>query len=276
MYGDRPPVKLFLSRHAGVCDRPNAVMELINQEIVLRQMRGETPCPDNYLIDFPDLAEPLPRLFEVHGALSMPPELRARAELVHQNRETSESRSEVASAPRVPGYEIQGILGRAGGSTGGISAEKVTCSLGQVYVNWSGMLHAIGRENDAIVKADAGIAPLDAHLRNEPLDEAARQLCLKLHGNRAYALGSNHYNLACLCALFAVAACNNTQLPPDQRVRLAEAHIADALRWLKEAAKTGFFRDPANRKQARNDNDLAILIERDEFRRLIERDAVDQ
>jgi hypothetical protein len=59
-------------------------------------------------------------------------------------------------------------------------------------------------------------------------------------------------------------------------VRLAEAHIADALRWLKEAAKTGFFRDPANRKQARNDNDLAILIERDEFRRLIERDAVDQ
>jgi len=114
MSGARPPVKLFLSRHVGLCDQPNALVELINQEIVLRQMRGETPRPDDYLVDFPDLAEPLSRLFEIHGALSIPPELRPAAEIDSQTGVTSGPRSEVASAPRIPGYEVQSVLGRGG------------------------------------------------------------------------------------------------------------------------------------------------------------------
>ncbi len=114
MSGARPPVKLFLSRYAGLCDEPNALFELINQEIVLRQMRGETPRPDDYLVDFPDLAEPLSRLFEIHGALSIPPDLRPGAENDSRTGADGRPRSEIASAPRIPGYEIQGILGRGG------------------------------------------------------------------------------------------------------------------------------------------------------------------
>jgi eukaryotic-like serine/threonine-protein kinase len=114
MHGERPPIKLLIDRHPGVVDRPNAVVELINQEVVLRQIRGETACADDYLTDFPELAEPLSRLFEVHGALSLPPELRPSPDHGLRNSVLNGARSEIASAPRVPGYEIEGILGRGG------------------------------------------------------------------------------------------------------------------------------------------------------------------
>jgi eukaryotic-like serine/threonine-protein kinase len=114
MRGERPPIKFLLGRHAGILDNPNAVVELINQEIVLRQIRGETACADDYLIDFPELAEPLSRLFEVHGALSVPPELRESPALGFREGLTNGARSEIARAPRIPGYEIQGVLGRGG------------------------------------------------------------------------------------------------------------------------------------------------------------------
>jgi eukaryotic-like serine/threonine-protein kinase len=114
MRGDRPPIKLLLDRHPTIFEHPKALVELINQEIVLRQIRGETPHPDDYLADFPDLAERLSRLFEVHGALSIPPAQRAGPDLGLQNGVTNGGRSEIASAPRIPGYEIQGILGRGG------------------------------------------------------------------------------------------------------------------------------------------------------------------
>ncbi len=114
MRGDRPPIRLMIDRHPAIVDHPKALVELINQEIVLRQIRGETPRPDDYLIDFPELAEPLSRLFEVHGALSFPPELGVIPDLVLQNGATNGARSEIESVPRIPGYEIQGTLGRGG------------------------------------------------------------------------------------------------------------------------------------------------------------------
>ena len=55
-------------------------------------------------------------------------------------------------------------------------------------------------------------------------------------------------------------------LPPTWRIRLR----AIALRWLKGAATTGFFRDAANRDAAKTDSDLAILADRDEFRKLFD------
>jgi tetratricopeptide (TPR) repeat protein len=205
---------------------------------------------------------------------------------------------------------------------------NVVVPLGQVYANWSGMLHIINRDSEAIAKAEAGIGQLEAYLRREPLDEGARQLCLKLHGNRAHALGtlgrhhdaavawtkvvalssqpvpadfrillavelvhagdidaavaqtrlvtekptlsvSENYNLACLCALLAVAAGNNSQLTAGERTRLSETHIAEAIHRLKAAEAAGFFREHASREQARIDPDLAILANRDEFRELV-------
>ena len=57
-------------------------------------------------------------------------------------------------------------------------------------VNWSGMLHGLGRINEAVARADAGLSRLEPYVRLEPLDEQARELCLKLHGNRAHALAA--------------------------------------------------------------------------------------
>ncbi len=112
--GDRPPVKVLLDRHPAILENRKALVELINQEIVLRHVRGETPRPDDYLIDFPELAEPLSRLFEVHGALSFPPELGVSPDLLLRNDLTHGAQSEIEPAPRIPGYEIQGTLGRGG------------------------------------------------------------------------------------------------------------------------------------------------------------------
>jgi eukaryotic-like serine/threonine-protein kinase len=219
------------------------------------------------------------------------------------------------------------------GDAKSLSSAQLARFVGQVNVNWSGMLHSVGRCNEAIGRADVGLSRLEPYCRLEPLDEVARDLCLKLHGNRAHALSAtgrhreavddwtrvldmspppvpaayrgflafalvysgdldgalnqttlvkanspicaiDQYNLGCVSALVAVSVRNNAQLSTEVRAQRVELHITDALGWLKGAAAMGFFRDPANRASAKSDSDLAILADRDEFRKLIEPDLV--
>ena len=200
--------------------------------------------------------------------------------------------------------------------------------LGQVNVNWSGMLYLSGKFDEAIKRADAGLSRLERHLEIEPNDVTARNACLQLYGNRGHALSglgkhrqsanewtrvvelsakpvpANHrirlaleliysgdlagalaqvelikpatdiakedcYNLGCVFARCAEASRDDKQLPPDDRARLVESRITDAMRWLRLAAEAGFFNDPTTRDQARIDPDLVILVQRDEFRQLI-------
>ncbi len=214
-----------------------------------------------------------------------------------------------------------------------LAPADVVSFVGHVNVNWSGMLHGVGRCDEAIARADVGLFRLEPYCRLEPLDELARELCLKLHGNRANSLAATgrhreaanewrrvvelsaqpvpasyriflagelvrsgelvgalaqtalvkadphlaaeeQYNLGCISALLAAAARSDTQLSPEKRANLVEARIADAIRWLNGAATTGFFRDLDNRGWAKRDPDLAILAERDDFRKLIEPDSV--
>ena len=72
--GQRPPLKLLIDRHPALFEDPTAVLELINQEIVLRHIRGEVPRPEDYANYFPELAEPLAAL-RGPCAPSIPPEL---------------------------------------------------------------------------------------------------------------------------------------------------------------------------------------------------------
>jgi serine/threonine protein kinase len=67
--------------------------------------------------------------------------------------------------------------------------DNIDVTLGQLYVNWGGMLPNSGRLAEAVERADAGLKRLEPRLRTEPSDGEARDVCLKLHGNRAYALG---------------------------------------------------------------------------------------
>ncbi len=169
---------------------------------------------------------------------------------------------------------------------------------------------------------------VESYLRVEPNDAVAREVCLKLHGNRgnsfsvlgkhresaedwarvvelsnppvpaAYRvrlaieriasddlaralvqaeivppapriIGEDCYNLACIFSRSASAIRNDQSIASDQRAK-REAHIANALRWLKAAAEAGFFRDPVIRDHAKKDPDLAILRDRPEFRQLVE------
>ena len=68
------------------------------------------------------------------------------------------------------------------------TVESVDIALGQLYVNWSGMLVTRLHFQEAIERADAGLTRVEAFLRSEPNSGVARDTCLKLHGNRSYAL----------------------------------------------------------------------------------------
>ena len=99
--------------------------------------------------------------------------------------------------------------------------------------------------------------------------------------NQTTLVNANHpisaddqFNLGCVSALVAAAVRNSTQLSPAERSRRVEGHIADALHWLEGAAITGHFRDPAIRDSAKRESDLAILADRDEFRKLTAPDFV--
>ena len=115
MRGERFPLRVYLDRQPVIRERPDAIVELINQEIVLRQMRGETPLPEDYLGDFPDLSESLQRLFEVHAAASsLPSALRDGWDMDETPIEPAAGRRRVVRAPNIPGYDIEGVLGRGG------------------------------------------------------------------------------------------------------------------------------------------------------------------
>ena len=63
--GTPRPLRAYLDGHPSLMGRPEVLIELINQEVVLRQMRDEVPYPADYLAEFPELGESLERLFEV-------------------------------------------------------------------------------------------------------------------------------------------------------------------------------------------------------------------
>ena len=206
---------------------------------------------------------------------------------------------------------------------------KVALLAAQLNLNWSGMLHLLGRDTEAIERADAGLSRLAPYLRIEPNDDEARDACHKLHGNRAYALsslgrhresademarcaelspqpvspgfrilwarelldtgeiagalsqlklvksvsklnGSECYNLACCLCVYAQRLQKDTRMSLEQRERLVESHILEALQWLKSAADAGLFHDPSVHDQATRDADLTLLAGRPEFRNLID------
>src|SRR5262245_19879963 len=93
--GDRPPVETYLQQQPELRADPEALLDLIYHEIVLRQESGETPQLDEYLRRFDGFAAELRMLFEVHQALGDAP-------------------AAGADAVRVPGYEVLGELGRGG------------------------------------------------------------------------------------------------------------------------------------------------------------------
>jgi serine/threonine-protein kinase len=101
--GDRTTAETILQEHPELQSDADATLELIYNEILLREEAGEAPGLEEYQRRFPVLAGRLALLFEVHSAFedgSLP--------------EPREPTTCGASLPDVPGYEILRELGRGG------------------------------------------------------------------------------------------------------------------------------------------------------------------
>ena len=110
--GEPSPVETYLAQHPALRSNSQAVLDLIYNEIVLREETGESPSFEEYLSRFPELAPELKLQFEVEHAIhgSSAPD--------RQNHQTSIggawSLPAPTSIPSVPGYELLGELGRGG------------------------------------------------------------------------------------------------------------------------------------------------------------------
>ncbi len=67
MQGTRRPVHAYLQGHPVADDRRALLLELVYQEVLLRQMRGEMPVAENYAAEFPELSNSIHRLFEIQA-----------------------------------------------------------------------------------------------------------------------------------------------------------------------------------------------------------------
>jgi serine/threonine-protein kinase len=109
--GDTVSAATFLQQHAALAAAGDIAVELVYNEVLLREERGEAPAVEEYLRQFPHWASQLRRLFEVHGALagsSLAAE--TDTDVVGPARPAAAE----ASLPPVAGPEILGELGRGG------------------------------------------------------------------------------------------------------------------------------------------------------------------
>jgi WD40 repeat protein/tRNA A-37 threonylcarbamoyl transferase component Bud32 len=67
--GERRLVEAYLEEHPELRADPEAVVDLIYNEFLLRRQMRETPGLEEYLTRFPDLTGPIRAQLEVHGAL---------------------------------------------------------------------------------------------------------------------------------------------------------------------------------------------------------------
>jgi tRNA A-37 threonylcarbamoyl transferase component Bud32 len=107
--GQRQPVEAYLD--ARLAADGEAVLDLISNEVLLRREAGELPTAQEYQKRFPHLATEIVRQFEVDEALD------AADPAQETHHATATGGAGATTSPTwlsVPGYRIQGILGRGG------------------------------------------------------------------------------------------------------------------------------------------------------------------
>jgi tetratricopeptide (TPR) repeat protein len=113
--GDRVPVETYLAQQPGLRADAEAVLELIYNEIVLREETSSPPRLEEYLARFPAFGAQLRLQFDVHRAIerACPP---SAVSLPREEPSTfpDGARAEPSPSVHVPGYEILGLVGRGG------------------------------------------------------------------------------------------------------------------------------------------------------------------
>jgi WD40 repeat protein len=129
-------VEDYLAQHPGLAGHAEGVLDLIDNEAVLRRRSGDTPRPEDYLGRFPQFADQLALWFEIDDVLpsiaSLPDPLPApsparcphcavpvgqAATCPGCGATLNEQRASPAASlgpPAVPGYEVLGKLGEGG------------------------------------------------------------------------------------------------------------------------------------------------------------------
>jgi serine/threonine protein kinase/Flp pilus assembly protein TadD len=114
--GEPVPVEDYLRDHPALGQDDEALLDLIYNEMVLRDEHGNPPRLQEYLTRFGHLEEPLRLLFEVHDAIEHPRSTQVVqvGDFIPSSGEETSSRPEAGALPGVPGYEILDVLGAGG------------------------------------------------------------------------------------------------------------------------------------------------------------------
>src|SRR5262245_48924047 len=112
--GERVGIEELLRTHPHVQADTEAVLDLVYQEILLREELGERPELGEYLSRFPRLADPLREQFEVHDALRSGALFTSVASRTAGGTPPSDRPPGPAVMPAIAGYEVQRELGRGG------------------------------------------------------------------------------------------------------------------------------------------------------------------
>src|SRR5262249_26130076 len=107
--GDRVRVEDYLEQHPGLHHDPDGLLDLIYNEIVLREEASDPPTLPEYLGRLGELEQHPRPLFEVHQALGAPRPVPAEAPPAGEAAAVAGS-----DLPAVPGYEILAEVGRGG------------------------------------------------------------------------------------------------------------------------------------------------------------------
>jgi eukaryotic-like serine/threonine-protein kinase len=122
--GEPRPAEEFFERFPVLGDSPDAALDVIYQELLLRRSRGERPELEEYIRRFPSFKDQLTRQFAIDHVMRTADEtvdLQGITDRGESERKTEGSNlAEVTEAPRdvpgglFPGYDVLGVIGRGG------------------------------------------------------------------------------------------------------------------------------------------------------------------
>jgi WD40 repeat protein len=221
--GDRPLVETYLRRHPALAADKDALLDLINHEVVLRTDGGEVPNLEEYQARFPDLGADLELLLEVHQVLEV--------EGLAATATAAFGGGASPAAPSIPGYEILGELGRGG--------------MGVVYRARQTKLNRLVALKMILAGAHAGE---DDRRRFLPEAEAVARLqhpnIVQIH-EVGEADGHPFFSLEFCPGGSLAAKLAGTPLPPGEAARLVEV-LARAVQAAHEAGVVHRDLKPAN------------------------------
>src|SRR5262249_45027561 len=114
--GDPVRAEAYLANYPGLAADAEGLLDLIYNEIDLRQERGDHPRLEEYLERFPAFADQLRIQFEIHQAIhdDLPTQRMDMEGISSLPGAVPSSQPNEPQVPRIPGFEILGEVGRGG------------------------------------------------------------------------------------------------------------------------------------------------------------------